>query len=989
MDTPELNCRDDRPRRMAVRRSPTLTGLDYLEVSQDRRTLTVYFLDQAPADLSPANIRIDGGRRVRELRVVDLRFCRQEDPDLDDCVQIRLDRPGDASTYRLCVVAIEAGRPTRRPHPAFDPRYACLDFTFTAGCPSDLDCLPEAGCPPEARPEPELNYLAKDYGSFRQLILDRLALIMPGWQERHVPDIGVALVEVLAYTGDYLSYYQDAVATEAYLDTARLRVSVRRHARLVDYAMHEGSNARAWVCLKLNDAPQLELDPRDFYVITRYRDEPGPDRPLAAAELDDLPAGAYEVFEPLVDDPAQPIRLLQVHNEIHFYTWGERECCLPRGATRATLVAAELPVPPPDPSQPPEPSPLPTRPPPSKSPPAAPARPRLALAPGDFLILKEVLNPATGNAADADPAHRHVVRLTRVTPNIDPLLGDVPVLDVEWAEADALPFPLCLSATSAAPDCQYLPNVSVACGNVILVDHGWRVDDELLDPVPTDRVEAHCPDDCCPAEVSYRPGRYAPRLAQAPLTFSQPLRPGAPAAWLSTQDPRQAQPWLRLVSTPAEVSPLSVELGVDLPGLAARLREARDPLAAYLKSQLAPDTRERLDAYPGTGPLDPVLNDALLSELNAQLDNRALYDPSRLAGVPLRRETERLLAHGSRQPRLGRLLNRWLLEDAFPAFIPQTRRHWRRWTPQPDLLGSRPEDDHVVVEMDNDGSAHLRFGDGELGRQPEAETRFWATYRVGNGPAGNVGAGTLSHLVSRTVSFGGLGLQLTNPLAARGGTPPEPLAEVRLFAPDAARAELQRAITTEDYARLVERAFGDRVQRAAASRRTTGHCDEIRVAVDARGGLEPAPALLAEIGAYLERYRRIGHDVVVMPAAHVPLAVTLEVCVRRGYLRGHVKAALLDVFSSRLRRDGTRGLFHPDNLSFGEGIYLSRLVALAQAVTGVESVRVTQLERLGEGPAGELESGQLPLGPLEIARLDNDPSFPDNGRLRLTMLGGR
>ena len=68
---------------------------------------------------------------------------------------------------------------------------------------------------------------------------------MPDWQETHAPDLGVALVELLAYAGDYLSYYQDAVATEAYLGTARQRISVRRHARLVDYRMHEGCNARA------------------------------------------------------------------------------------------------------------------------------------------------------------------------------------------------------------------------------------------------------------------------------------------------------------------------------------------------------------------------------------------------------------------------------------------------------------------------------------------------------------------------------------------------------------------------------------------------------------------------------------------------------------------------------------------------------------------------------------------------------------------------
>ena len=102
-----------------------------------------------------------------------------------------------------------------------DPRYDHVDFSFKIDCPSDLDCAPACACEPAVLDEPEINYLAKDYASFRQLILDRLALLIPAWKERHVPDLGIALVELLAYAGDYLSYYQDAVATEAYLDTAR------------------------------------------------------------------------------------------------------------------------------------------------------------------------------------------------------------------------------------------------------------------------------------------------------------------------------------------------------------------------------------------------------------------------------------------------------------------------------------------------------------------------------------------------------------------------------------------------------------------------------------------------------------------------------------------------------------------------------------------------------------------------------------------------
>ena len=93
-----------------------------------------------------------------------------------------------------------------------DPRYDHVDFSFKVNCPSDLDCAPVCACELPVLPEPEINYLAKDYASFRQLILDRLAVLIPDWRERHAADLGIALVELLAYTGDYLSYYQDAVA---------------------------------------------------------------------------------------------------------------------------------------------------------------------------------------------------------------------------------------------------------------------------------------------------------------------------------------------------------------------------------------------------------------------------------------------------------------------------------------------------------------------------------------------------------------------------------------------------------------------------------------------------------------------------------------------------------------------------------------------------------------------------------------------------------
>ena len=139
----------------------------------------------------------------------------------------------------------------------FDPQLAAVDFCFKVECGPDFDCAPAPpDCPPPAMTPPPINYLAKDYGSFRTTILDRLNQLLPGWGgSGSEADFGVVLAELIAYVGDYLSYQQDAVATEAYLETARRRVSLRRHALLVDYHVHDGCNARAWIQLNVSGNP--------------------------------------------------------------------------------------------------------------------------------------------------------------------------------------------------------------------------------------------------------------------------------------------------------------------------------------------------------------------------------------------------------------------------------------------------------------------------------------------------------------------------------------------------------------------------------------------------------------------------------------------------------------------------------------------------------------------------------------------------------------
>ena len=102
MNTPEF-CKDDQ-RRAAVRHKTGLNGLDYLEVSDDQLRLTVFFLGKAPQQIDATNIRIEGGRRVRDINVVKVEVQRGPSPELDDRMMVRVDKYGDFSTYTLRVV---------------------------------------------------------------------------------------------------------------------------------------------------------------------------------------------------------------------------------------------------------------------------------------------------------------------------------------------------------------------------------------------------------------------------------------------------------------------------------------------------------------------------------------------------------------------------------------------------------------------------------------------------------------------------------------------------------------------------------------------------------------------------------------------------------------------------------------------------------------------------------------------------------------------
>ncbi|MFZ3493215.1 baseplate J/gp47 family protein [Streptomyces sp. 5.8] len=345
----------------------------------------------------------------------------------DRILVVRTSSSGDWSTYVLALTAENGqGAP-----PLFDEPLARAPFTFTVDCPSELDCATTIECPPVLAASPVLDYLARDYDALRTRLLDRLGTLIPGWTDHSPADPAVTLVELFAAVGDRLAAWQDGIAAEAYLATARRRTSVRRHARLLDYRMREGLSARVWLAFNTEGASSFL--PMGTPVTEAHN---------AGAVLrtvpDALEAGAI-VFE-----TCAPAEITQARNRIALHSWGDAQHCLPAGSTSAFLAYG-----------------------PSEAP---------LLRAGDVLIL----GPRDHDGRAGSPARRQAVLLDRdPVPHLDPLYPGMEVLEIHWAGADALRVPLPVT-TGERGDGGKPVVVAEARANVVVADHGGTLGRESL-----------------------------------------------------------------------------------------------------------------------------------------------------------------------------------------------------------------------------------------------------------------------------------------------------------------------------------------------------------------------------------------------------------------------------------------------------------------------------------------------------------------------------
>ncbi len=157
-----------------------------------------------------------------------------------------------------------------------------------------IDCGRE---PPTPSPAPRsyagVDLMAHDYDSLLRAMLDQLPQLAPEWLDRSEADLGIVLMELLAFAGDQLSYLQDRVALEGFLRTATQRESVRKLVRMIDYTMDPGRSAETTLLFEVAGAAPFLL-PSGFALGSV---------PIKGVETND-DSVIYETFDEIVVHPA-------------------------------------------------------------------------------------------------------------------------------------------------------------------------------------------------------------------------------------------------------------------------------------------------------------------------------------------------------------------------------------------------------------------------------------------------------------------------------------------------------------------------------------------------------------------------------------------------------------------------------------------------------------------------------------------------------------
>ena len=286
-----------------------------------------------------------------------------------------------------------------------------------------------------------------------------------------------------------------------------------------------------------------------------------------------------------------------------------------------------------------------------------------------------------------------------------------------------------------------------------------------------------------------------------------------------------------------------------------------------------------------------------------------------------------------------------------------------RWAQVPSLFQAGPDARVYVARQQDDGTTAIRFGDGITGaRVPSGSENVTATYRKGIGLAGLLDARQLSQLITRPLGVKSGG----NPLPTEGAEDPESIENARANC-TLTILTLDRVVSLQDYEDYA-RAFAG-IAKSLATWFWDGRRRTVLLTVAGPAGaiIELSSNTRAQL---IDALRQRGDPHVPIDVrSHGPRSFGARVAVAadpdrvRDEVWTAVREALAAAFGFEARR-------------FAQAVTLDEVLAAVQSVEGVIAANLTRFDRAGQTgllaripAAPPSTSGGTPVG-AELLTLD-------------------
>jgi hypothetical protein len=244
------------------------------------------------------------------------------------------------------------------------------------------------------------------------------------------------------------------------------------------------------------------------------------------------------------------------------------------------------------------------------------------------------------------------------------------------------------------------------------------------------------------------------------------------------------------------------------------------------------------------------------------------------------------------------------------------------WQERPSFFGAGPHDPVYVVRQNDAGESIITFGDGRRGARLPTGSSVMAHYRYGAGKAAPP-AGAITQLAKPVKGLTGV----RSPLAATGGDDAESADGLRTYAPQSALL-LGRAISLADMQAVAAGVPG--VRAATVEWRWNQTRQRPVVQVWYIGDA----AIKTEVGQKLRRLSDPTTPIAVEVATPIPLGLSLDVEIDERYLDTLV---LPQIRAALLHPD--TGLLAPERVGIGQPLFRSRIFEAVNTIAGVVSVR--------------------------------------------------